>query len=306
MFKRRFTFTCLLLAVFALSLPTFAQQDDEDLLAYVVAAYDNMVEIETMTITATQLIDQTLEVDGITVTQTVEQKMDGLIRYSEDPAVEMTLVQSFLTQSGFETIEVDLTMDMIQVDETFYMRFYDVSDDFANVYPEGWVNVTDNPGDMPGMELLNVEQLTSMMNTTLQYPINADTVSSVEEIEDAEAIEAIEDVEMRTFVLEIDMEALQEADELEDIAGMFNAGTTGVDVDAMMSQMFDGATMTLEIWIGTDDQLIHRIDMIMNTDAEIEGMIPGMGAVDMVQTLTGTYTYSNFDESFEIEAPSDL
>jgi len=303
MFKRRFTFICLLLVIFALSLPAFAQQDDEDLLAYVVAAYDNMVEIETMATTSTQFIDQTIEADGVTVVQTIEQTIDGLLRYGEDPAAEMTLVQSLLTQSGSQTIEVDLTMDMIQADETFYVRIYDVSDDFATFYPAGWVNITDNPGDMPGMEMLNVEQFTDMVDTALQYPINADTISSVEEIEDAEAIE---DVETRTFALEIDLEALQESDEFSDIAGMFNAGAAGVDIDAMMSQMFDGATMTMEVWIGTDDQLIYRVDMVMNIDAEIEGMIAGVGVVDMVQTLTGTYTYSNFDQRFEVEAPSDL
>ena len=306
MLKRVLLFIMLLLSVAIGGVA--AQEDtlgDEDLelIEYVGEAFTNMAELETVATEAEQTIDQTIEAAGQTITQVIDQTVTGVTIFGDDLALESTVVQEITTVAGFQNVTLDMTMDMVAVDDALWVQVRDVSAIVANQFPNGWVDLSEDPMAIPGMELFDLDQMMQQTNSGLNYPITPEAVSSIAEIDEAE----IDDQTMRVFEILIDWQGFINSEQFETMRSMFNpGGVDGVDVDAMMNQMFNGANIELVVYIGADDQLVHQVDIVMNIAAEIEGMIPGVATVDMVQDLTGSYRYFDFNEDAEITAPSDL
>jgi len=277
-------------------------EDELDLIDYVAEAFDNMSDLETVSTEADQTIEQTIEAAGQTIEQTIVQTVTGVTIFGDDLALESTVVQEITTVAGFQNITVDMTMDMIALNESLWVRVRDVSAIVANQFPSGWVDLADNPTAIPGMEMFDIDQMLQQTNSALNYPITAESVSSIVEADGDE----IDGQAMRVFEIAIDWEGFIASDEFEIIRSMFNPGVGNVDVDAMMEQMFEGATIELVVFIGEDDELVHQVDIVMNIDAAIEDVIPGVDTMDMVQDLVGSYRYFDFNVQVEIETPSDL
>ena len=193
-----------------------------------------------------------------------------------------------------------MTMDMISLENNVWVRVRDASREVAAQFPSGWINVAQNPNRIPGMELLNIEQMLQTTNSALNYPITADAISRITELESEER----DGQNLRVFEIELDWEGFIESDEFELIRDMFNPGATPVNVDAMMEQMFNGAVISMVVYIGEDDNLVYQVDQTMNIDAEIENMLPGVRIIDMRQDMTGSFTYANFNNVAEITAPT--
>jgi len=296
----------LLIFVFALFTGVInAQEDDlteDDLenIEFVATAFANMAELESMTSAGTQLVDQTIEAQGQEVIQVIEQDVTSDIILGDDPAFSSTVIQTLNTQIGLQSLEVEMTMDMISLENNVWVRVRDASREVAAQFPSGWINVAQNPNRIPGMELLNIEQMLQTTNSALNYPITADAISRITELESEERDEQ----NLRVFEIELDWEGFIESDEFELIRDMFNPGATPVNVDAMMEQMFNGAVISMVVYIGEDDNLVYQVDQTMNIDAEIENMLPGVRIIDMRQDMTGSFTYANFNNVAEITAPT--
>jgi len=296
----------LLIFVFALFTGVInAQEDDlteDDLenIEFVATAFANMAELESMTSAGTQLVDQTIEAQGQEVIQVIEQDVTSDIILGDDPAFSSTVIQTLNTQIGLQSLEVEMTMDMISLENNVWVRVRDASREVAAQFPSGWINVAQNPNRIPGMELLNIEQMLQTTNSALNYPITADAISRITELESEERDEQT----LRVFEIELDWEGFIESDEFELIRDMFNPGATPVNVDAMMEQMFNGAVISMVVYIGEDDNLVYQVDQTMNIDAEIENMLPGVRIIDMRQDMTGSFTYANFNNVAEITAPT--
>jgi len=296
----------LLIFVFALFTGVInAQEDDlteDDLenIEFVATAFANMAELESMTSAGTQLVDQTIEAQGQEVIQVIEQDVTSDIILGDDPAFSSTVIQTLNTQIGLQSLEVEMTMDMISLENNVWVRVRDASREVAAQFPSGWINVAQNPNRIPGMELLNIEQMLQTTNSALNYPITADAISRITELESEER----DGQNLRVFEIELDWEGFIESDEFELIRDMFNPGATPVNVDAMMEQMFNGAVISMVVYIGEDDNLVYQVDQTMNIDAEIENMLPGVRIIDMRQDMTGSFTYANFNNVAEITAPT--
>jgi hypothetical protein len=62
--------------------------------------------------------------------------------------------------------------------------------------------------------------------------------------------------------------------------------------------------LEMKVWVGADDELIHRIDITANVETEVE-RDPNDAADNFHITNTDTmsFRYAQFNQSFEIEAP---
>ena len=294
----------VVLVIFVLTFSAFSihaqddfSEEELDAIAVVADAYDKMAALETVYTDGTQNLVQEVSAAGQSLEITLLQEIFGPSIFDEDaPAAALTIVQ----ESTFSGISIEMTMEMIQVDDDLWVRISDVTDAYASQYPEGWVNLIENPTGVPGMELFNIDSMTSMTNTGLQYPITEDTVATIEELDDFEEIDGIE---TRAFAVTLDTLALLETEAFDALSGMMNADALGMDVNDMMTQMFENAFFDLVIWVGVDDGLVHRTDMILDIDAALS--VPGAGSVNLVQSLEASFTYTEFDDPVEIVAPEE-
>ncbi len=289
----------LLIACFLLVTPFVgAQTDDEsDLIDYVVAAFDQIMALDSVYLSGTQTIVQTITAAGETLDQTIVQDMSGWMILDDTATGEMdlTMVQNLSQDMGLQSVEVDLTMDMRLVDDTLYLRVYDLSPELAGLYPEGWIDLSEGDQDIPGLELLNVEQMTNIAaNTGIILPYNEDTVLSIEELPSEE----LDSGEARVFLIELDGPALLDYEEMEQMLGMVEI--PGVDMTAMMESMMDGANYTVQVWIDAEDAILVQIDVTLDVGTDLTLMGQSM---TLVQNTTSSYTYSDFNEPFEIEVP---
>lgn len=287
----------LLIACFLLVVPFASAQeaDESDLIEYVVAAFDQILALDSVYLSGTQTIAQTITAAGDTLDQTIIQDMSGWMTFDDTDEMDLTLVQTLSQDMGLQTIEVDMTMDMRLVDDTLYLRVYDVSPELAGLYPDGWIDLSDGGQDIPGMELFNIEQMTNVAaNTGIILPYNEDTVLSIKELPSEE----LDSGEARVFLIELNGPALLDYEEMQAALGMVDI--PGVDMSAMMESMMNGASYTVQAWIDAEDAILVQIDVVLDVDTELTLMGQTM---TLVQSTTSSYTYSDFNEPVEIEIP---
>lgn len=297
----------VLLAITAVSAQDLSE-DDVILIEHVASAYDDLYAVSSVRMTGTNIIDQEISTNtGVTVIQTITQDLGGVMTLEDGQvtALQLTNEQVIVSEvTGQGTSTIELTMDMVLTEGVFYIQVRDVPPLLAGQFPRGWVNLTENPGGFPGFENINVEQYTSLLINNSFGSANVEFlrlgVLSVTEHED----EAINGQTMQVISLELDPQVLSQIEAFQGMFGVFDAGM-GVDMESLMEQMLVGATMEVRVWIGVDDKQIHRVDTTLYVDADVDGLVPGLGTVHITQTLTSTIIYSDHDADVVIEAPVD-
>jgi hypothetical protein len=298
MLTRRLLFCILLLTVFAL--PVYAQDDPREI---VMTAVEAMAELDSYHITTEQILDQSVSfsMNGQTSSTStrLEQTMEAdYQRDGDDYNFIVTLEQQVVVDMMGSKTEVEMTMEMIVVDDEFYLRFTDVSESLESlVDPDEWLT-SDNIADNPLTAMINPDGFSAQITNPVIYPITEETVTDVEERDSDE----IDGVEVRVFDLEFDTEALAESDAIQALLGAFNTSGMGVDMEDMMRQMMRNAELELTFYIGVEDGLLYQTESALSVDGPIE--ISGT-EVDFVQSVQNTTRFSAFNEEVEIEAPED-
>jgi hypothetical protein len=188
-------------------------------------------------------------------------------------------------------------MEMILFDGEFYLRITDVSPrSIRSSFPDDWVNVEDAQDDYPFLASINVETITSSYAGPLSIPIDEDSVLAIEEGEDDE----IDGQDMRVFEIEYGAEVLLSTEAMSALVEAFAGMAPGIDVEDIIAQMADGAEIIYTVWIGEDDELIHRMDSAVSIDTTLDLMGTEF---DFVQETEATAVYSDFGEDFDIEEP---
>jgi hypothetical protein len=298
-------FRLSLLALFVLALlPTVSITAQEDALSEeaqgwlndVQAAFDNMAALESVRIVIDQTIDQTIAAQNSISISQIHQAIDGAIDYTGDhPALELTMVQNAVIQSGAQTVEIPLTMDLVLLDESSYLRVREVSRDMIGMFPEGW----GTPDQFPGVQVLDYDEYIRNINPGAQYPITPETVRTISQLE----ADTLDDLAMQVFDLEFDAEALVENEAYGQLSQLF-ANSSSEEMEETIKEIFRGASFKLRLWIGEADQLIYRAIMDVQIDAQLSGLIPGTDIVTHVQmTLHSQVDYHSFNEPVEIEVP---
>lgn len=284
--------------------PVLAQEpnplttEELEMIDFVLASYENMFEQTSYTSTIQQSTAYTVTAGFTTIRQELKQSGSSEIVLdpdgnASDMAIKME--QRIMSDAGDGQVqEANTQVEVIVYDGQMFMRFEDISQ--LPGIPEGWFNVA----DIAAMQMLNVEEYTKLTgaNALQVYPINAETVAAIEELEP----ETIDGQEMRVFRLTWDTEALAGNAE---VAAMLDAETfsqvLGIDPVEYMRQFMLGSTYEQIIWIGVDDNLPHRFDTQMITDATIEAR---MGNLELAQEMTTSATFGEFNTAIKIEAPT--
>jgi hypothetical protein len=300
--KLRRLFPCVLVIV-ALFLVACSggglSEEDLTTLEYVSKSFQDTSSLTALHMVGGQTVNQDISAQGTTIKQTIEQNFDGDLVLATDStqsdATQMTLEQSLSASGAGQNVSGTMTMDMIITDGVVYVQVYDTTGSFSGQFPDGWVNVSENPSAIPGMNLLNIEQLAEMIRP-VTYALNKDTVNSISE----QSRETVDGQEMRVFSLSLNSKGLSESSTFKQLASAFNTGSLGVDAQQIINDMLKGASLDLRLWIGTEDNLMHKSSVTVKIDANLN--ISGEN-VNLKQTSEGAFTFSNFNQPVEIQAP---
>lgn len=295
-------FMILLVVLLVVPLTLTAQNDaltDDQVeqVDYVADSFAKLLGLNGVRMEGTQVIDQELIVTGQSITQRIEQDMVGTVSYEnrEPVAVDMTLLQStsqFVPGQGIT--DTELTMDIRAVQDGLYVRVRDVSMNLLGVYPSGWVNL--NEEDVPAFDLLNPDALLeNTLNPQFQIPLTSEEVLDI-----TEAAVVVDDVDLRFFTLMFDPQAIVESEMVQGSLGIFDGEQLGIDMNDLLQQMAAGMTYTMDVWIDPVNDFIYQMDITMFIDAEITLLGE---TFDLIQTMTNSLRYTDFDTVFEIEVP---
>lgn len=262
----------------------------------VSAALEALKTLDSYTATVDQTVDQEVTAGTVNQKTRINQSGDITAQHTESGGynIEGTLLQDITINSGTQKTSVTMTMGLIIVDDVLYVRIDDASPALAPLVPDGWVNVNEDGADYQLLAGMNTAALNQLYELT--YPVNEESVTSITKL-DADEIDG---QAMRVFEIEYDVQYLVDNGVLDTLASALASSAPGVDLRDLLTQMMDGATLTLKVWVGDDDDLIHHMENELSVDTTIE--IQGQ-KVDLVQTSTATIDFSGFDEPIEIEAP---
>jgi len=267
--------------------------------ADVAAAFEAFQSLDSYVATLEQTVEQTMEIAMGQTSQSMSNLVEQTgevkaVRTETGYNIEGTIVQNINSGMAGAGQELNMTLGLIIVDDVLYARVDDASPMLATMAPDGWVNVNEDGASYPLLATLNPQTLTQLYG--LVYPMDEVSVVSITKL-DADEIDG---QAMRVFTIEYSTEALADSGIMDAIASSLASSAPGVDVDALVAQIIEGSTLSLTVWLGEDDNLLHRLESEMVTDTEIS--LQGM-TIPMQQTSTGIINFSGFNEPLEIVAP---
>lgn len=282
--------------------------DEVELLEFVAAAYSNMEALTGYSMQGSQATSQnitsTVGQTEVAIVQVIDQDLRGSIEFLGDgeAATQVEVIQNIqMDMPNQPQIVVDMTMEFIVVDGVAYVEVRDVAPAaVAASFPRGWINLNKDASSIPGMELLNSDQFAGMMTSPFVYNLTETTVTGITELDSEE----IDGQSMRVFVVVVDVKALLEDEAVAEAMGLFNFEQLGVDMEKVLEAFGEDSSMKLTVWIGIDDNFVHRIDAEQRALLDFGPEVIGQ-AMTIDQTIGMSMSIANFNESFGITAPEE-
>lgn len=299
----RKVFVLLLAACVSLLAPlpvSHAQSDRSALIAFVAAAYEAMTVNQSYAKQDTTQLSMTLATQGISIEMHMDSTSEGVAQLGatlEDHAIQTKVTQHMkMSLATGQVSEGDMVSEMILLNGVLYMRALEQNGILAGTQSEKWQTLTKTESS-EGMNdgALNYDALLSTM-TGARLVLTDESVLSIVEV----AADPIDGQAMRAFEIEFNAAAL--SDLITQMAGAFNLGNLGVDVEKLLQDMFENAKIQAKLWIGVEDNLIHRTENAIEIDTELELM--GY-TFDLKMVQRSTENYSDFGRTVEISVPRD-
>lgn len=299
-----------LLALLLAALPILAQdgftEDEQELIATVTEALDQLYALDSYAFEATQTIEQDITApvgsENRVLTEMV-QNMEGEITMRDDGVASRQLLQQTMNMeiTGQGSANQELTMEFVIVDGVVYVNITEASGAGAEQFPQGWINLNEDPALLPGAELYDVEALTEGISTMLPLiELNEDTVASIT----AEPPETIDGREFQVIAIEWNTPGyLEQAEDMLD--ALLNLEALGLNSEAFMDELFSGLTISQRLWIDVETGYIHQFEQTQKLDIELSAEATNSFAMEMRQTVTTTMALSDFNATFTIEAPTE-
>lgn len=291
----------LVIVVAALALLVFpAAAQDDAALELISQAVEDFAALDSFSFEAEVSLHQTIGAgtgrSAQTLDQNISQHMEGISELSTGNATA-TLSQDISVNNNGQRVQASMGFDMIVLDGTVYFRFDDLSSNIAALFPEGWVNFTDDRMSFPGADMLDPEGLAQLSSLALIYPINEQTVTEITEL-DAEELDG---QTVRVFTVTLDASAVLE-ESGDTILGTMNAEAMGVDLETLIEIMSEGMELELTLWIG-DDGRLYRIEGVNSISTTLPASLAGGVSATLDQQVTSVITITGFNVPVEIEAP---
>ncbi len=277
-----------------------AQSDRSALIAFVAAAYEATSVNQSYAKQDSTELSMTLAAQGISIEMLLESTSEGMAQLGttlEDHIMQTKTTQYMkMTLSTGQVSEGDMVSEMILLNGVLYMRTLEQNGMFAGTQSEKWQTLTKTETS-EGMSdsTFNYDALLSTMTGT-RLTLTDESVLSIVEV----AADPIHEQAMRAFEIEFNPAALN--DLITQMASAFNLGSMGVDVEEVLQDMFENAQIHTKLWVGTEDNLIHRAENAIEIDTELEVM--GY-TFDLKMTQRSTENYSDFGRTVEVSVPRD-
>lgn len=295
----------IILLLFSLSLilpVSVAAQDDEKqaYIDYLNAAYANFNAMSSYGVTVGQAIDQSFYNVGseeLLLTMTIDQHQEGQAILGTPNAVASSLTQTLTMSIPIYNVNqsIETTAEAILVDGVYYLRFGENEIGL----PTTWVNMNENPNQVPGAEIYNVDALSNMAGLSLPtQPIDVAMIDHITTLPP----EILEDQKLRGFELVWNTRAIRETD-VFNLVALLNVESMGGDTERFVEDYLANFTFTQRVWIGINDNLPHRIETVMEVDTTISAAAIEGGPMDLVQTTAVVVSFHSFNVAFDITAP---
>jgi hypothetical protein len=278
--------------------PAYAQDHSAEEIEHinlVATAYDALFQLDTLQSQTTQDLDQTIDASGISIHQTISQRIHSQIENGEEGfplAIYSVLEQASSAEApGVPSQEMILNMEMVFQDGVYLMQVTDMPPEMAAVFPEGWFDPAILSGT--GMNFSNLTDLSGRESLSI-YPISEETVLRIKELPQEE----IDGQAMRVFELVLSPELVMEISGLD---SMYDAESLGEGGEEFLAGMIAGLTFSQRVWIGAEDGLPYRIyfkSLMENVELELQGQ-----AMSITQTAETTTDFFGFNEPVEIIEP---
>jgi hypothetical protein len=304
--KKQGLFILLVVAICALLVsPAFAQTADQELIDYVQGAFDQFFTLESYSSSGTQNVVQHIvaktQGQTVSVDQTIEQTLDGQVQNDDGQmSMSMQIDQNIAQDVAGQSQELTQTLEIILTGGDLFMRFSDVSPaTMAAMFPKDWVNLVDDPDAFPGASAINAGQYADMFSSQFKYPLTDETIERIKELPG----ETLDGMDARVIKLVFNGPALFASGEMDQYLSAFNTQQMGVDMDQLRESMGEQAALELTLWIGADDNMIYRQDVVMTLAGEMGAIVAGIESMSLEQQVSGTITFGGFNEPVTIEAP---
>jgi len=309
--KQSFLILILIATVVFAVLPASAQDktltaDQQELVDYLQGVFDQFLGLSSYTSAGSQTVVQHItaktKTAEVVVDQTIDQQLNGQVKRDEAGKLSMSaqIDQTINQVVGGKSQDLTQTIEMILIGDDFFMRFSDVTPaTMAGVFPKDWVNLAKDPNAFPGASVINADQYADAFSGSFKYPLNADTVDKIKELPG----ETLDGVDTRVIKLVFNAPALFSSGAMDKVLSAFNFAQMGVDIDQLRKSMGENAALEVTLWIGANDDMVYRQDTAMTLAGDMGAIVAGVQSMNMEQQMTGSWTFSGFNEPVTIEAP---
>jgi hypothetical protein len=273
---------------------------DPALLATVETALANTRAFDSLRISTQSLTQSSTPMGDLNIQN--DLAVDVVRAENDWNAAGTTSVLSELPAIGALEIEAEI----VRLDGISYVRFGEMPDGLPLELPQTWTATDDLDA---GGGILPLPTTAETLLGSLMLPIAADSVTSIAALPDDE----IDGQAMRVTQIALDPAVVLESDAAGLLAvggggpaGGFGGGNLpgnftppdGAQIpDEIVPPSPEDIQVTLAVYVGADDGLVHRIYLLVNVTGSADGSTPAT-------TVTTISDYANFGEPVEIVMPT--
>jgi hypothetical protein len=232
---------------------------------------------------------QSAQIEGANISSSVEQAVNQ----------GQTLAEGGAEATGPNLAsELELNADLVLIDGRVFINLDATSPEFRAGLPEGWqearagvalginssVSLMDIAASLDNVQL-DAQAISALLNST--------TVTSVEALEDDE----LDGQAMQRYLLTLNYAEVMKGQDVAALLGDFEVS------EETLNTLLSGATYTIEVWIGVDDQTVHQQVITFNLTGEFDA---GGVIINVNHEQADTLTLSEFNSDFDISVPPTL
>lgn len=207
------------------------------------------------------------EIESLSFTMNVVTEAEGVeAQMVGEGSIELPAT---MAMSGtMEVLGQEATYEQILVDKTMYMRF--------------------SPDDQWYSQPFDISQVQGSNALPTDYLTFWEAFGAVEDA----GVDEVDGVDCRHYILDIDETRLWDVmmGQLEEMDLGDVLEEAGAELD-MLREVYESSTITIDIWIGVDDDLPRREIVDMNTTAPVPTHV------------SATLHFSGFNEPVDVQAP---
>ncbi len=316
--KKQFVWIIVILLLGIPMLRVQAQDDLQTTLDMLTTAYQNSATLssyaaqwDSTTSQSTQLVQgDTVYIISMEIVESQTAQIDGA---SSGSSINQRVAQGQLVVPGplesgaplpeIEMIpQLELTAALVSIDGRVFINLDETAPEYRAGLPEGWQEIQEGLAlaDNGTVSLTEVASLLEHVRLDMMPALlNTTIVQSVESLPDE-----LDGQTMNHYLLTLNAaEAMAALG--QDASAML--GDLELSEEAV-SALLDEAVYTLEVWVGADDQTVHRQTMTLSLESALDsktfGSDLGGAAVTITHYQSETLTLSDLNAKFDIQMPS--